>query len=66
MAGDMDVNAGTIADGVETIEQVGERIVAAIVEAASGRPTRSEALGHQEFVLGYKTYEPIGPACLPA
>lgn len=66
MAGDMDVNAGTIADGVETIEQVGERILAAIVQAASGRPTRSEALGHQEFVLGYKTYEPIGPACLPA
>ena len=66
MAGDMDVNAGTIADGVETIEQVGERILAEIVEVASGRPTRSEALGHQEFVLGYKTYEPIGPACLPA
>ncbi|MCY4220864.1 MAG: UxaA family hydrolase [Thiotrichales bacterium] len=66
MAGDMDVNAGSIADGVETIEQVGERIVEVIVEAASGRPTRSEALGHQEFVLAYKTYEPIGPACLPA
>ena len=66
MAGDMDVNAGTIADGVETIEQVGERILAAIAGAAAGRPTRSEALGHQEFVLGYKTYEPIGPACLPA
>ena len=66
MAGDMDVNAGTIADGVETIEQVGDRIVAAIVDAACGRPTRSEALGHQEFVLAYKTYEPIGPACLPA
>ena len=66
MAGDMDVNAGTIADGVETIEEVGERILAEIVEVASGRPTRSEALGHQEFVLGYKTYEPLGPACLPA
>ena len=66
MAGDMDVNAGTIADGVETIEQVGERILAEIAEVAAGRPTRSEALGHQEFVLGYKTYEPLGPACLPA
>ena len=66
MAGDMDVNAGTIADGVETIEQVGERILAEVVEAASGTPTRSEALGHHEFVLGYKTYEPLGPACLPA
>ena len=66
MAGDMDVNAGTIADGAETIEEVGERILAEIVAAASGRPTRSEALGHQEFVLAYKTYEPLGPACLPA
>ena len=28
-------------------------------------PTRSEALGHQEFVLTYKTYEPLGPSCLP-
>ena len=65
MAGDMDVNAGTIADGVETIEQVGERILAEVVAAASGRETRSEALGHQEFVLAYKTYEPLGPACLP-
>ena len=66
MAGDMDVNAGTIADGTETIEQVGERIFAAVVDVAAGRQTCSEALGHQEFVLAYKTYEPLGPACLPA
>jgi altronate hydrolase len=65
MSGDMDVNAGTIADGTETIEQVGERIVSHVVAAASGVPTKSEALGHQEFVLSYKTYEPLGPACLP-
>ena len=25
----------------------------------------SEELGHQEFVLTYKTFEPSGPACLP-
>jgi altronate hydrolase len=65
LADDIDVNAGTIADGAETVAAVGERIVAAVVRTASGLPTRSEALGHQEFVLGYKTYEPIGPACLP-
>jgi altronate hydrolase len=23
-------------------------------------------LGHQEFILTYKTFEPVGPACLPA
>ena len=65
LADDIDVNAGTIADGAETIAEVGERIVEKVVETASGRPSRSEALGHQEFVLSYKTYEPIGPSCLP-
>jgi len=66
MQGDMDVNGGTIADGLETVEDVGRRIVEAVVAAASGLPTKSEALGHQEFVLAYKTYEPLGPGCLPA
>ncbi len=65
LADDMDINAGTIADGEETIEQVGRRVVAKVVAMASGEMSRSEALGHQEFVLTYKTYEPIGPACLP-
>ena len=65
LADDIDINAGTIADGLETIEQVGQRIVTKIVDMASGEQSRSEALGHQEFVLTYKTYEPIGPACLP-
>ena len=37
-----------------------------MIEVASQQPTRSEALGHQEFVLTYKTYEPLGPSCLPA
>jgi len=66
LAGDIDVNAGTIADGTETIAEVGDRILGKIVETASGAATRSEALGHQEFVLTYKTYEPLGPSCLPA
>jgi altronate dehydratase large subunit len=65
MSDDMDINGGTIADGLETVAQVGERIVAKVVSLASGEPSKSEALGHQEFVLNYKTYEPAGPACLP-
>jgi altronate dehydratase large subunit len=65
MEGDMDVNGGTIADGIETVEDVGRHVVAAVIAAASGEPTKSEALGHQEFVLSYKTYEPLGPGCLP-
>jgi altronate hydrolase len=65
MEGDMDVNGGAIADGLETVEDVGRHWIDAIVSAASGNPTKSEALGHQEFVLTYKTYEPLGPGCLP-
>ncbi len=65
MTEDMDINAGTIADGLETVEQVGERIVEKIIAMASGARSCSEELGHQEFVLNYKTYEPLGPGCLP-
>jgi altronate dehydratase large subunit len=65
LSDDIDINAGTIADGAETIDAVGARIFAKVIEVASGVTTRSEALGHQEFSLNYKTYEPLGPACLP-
>ncbi len=36
-----------------------------ILAVAGGRLTRSEALGHQEFILTYKSFQPLGPACLP-
>lgn len=52
MAGDMDLNCGTVIDGEETVEEVGERIFQAFIEIASGRKSRSEALrvGAEEFV----------------
>jgi len=48
MEEDMDLNCGTIVDGTETIEQVGERIFRLILETASGKRTKSEALGFGE------------------
>jgi altronate hydrolase len=48
MSDDMDINCGTIADGEETIAQVGERIFKLILETASGRRTKSEELGFGE------------------
>ena len=33
---------------------------------ALGAPSKSEGLGHREFILTYKSFEPIGPACMPA
>lgn len=49
---DMDINAGTIVEGSETIEQVGQRIFDKVIEVASGTPSKSEELGvgDHEFV----------------
>ena len=65
LAEDMDVNAGRILDGEATLDQVGEEICALVLRVAAGQASCSEALGHQEFILTYKSFEPVGPACLP-
>jgi len=65
LADDMDVNAGRIIEGAATLDDVGHEIHQLVLEVAAGRRTASEALGHREFSLGYKTFEPIGPACHP-
>ncbi len=51
MEEDMDINAGTILDGTETVEQVGARIFEKIVSVAGGEKTKSElaGLGDEEF-----------------
>ena len=64
MPDDMDVNAGKIIEANATLKDVSEEIYTKIIETASGIPTASERLGHQEFVIVYKTFEPIGPSCL--
>lgn len=48
MPDDMDINAGTILDGTETVEEVGRRIFERIIEVASGERSRSEAMGYGE------------------
>ena len=51
MEEDMDLNAGTILDGTETVEQVGRRIFEKIISVASGEKTKSElaGIGDEEF-----------------
>ena len=57
--GDIDINAGTILDRKETIEQVGQKIFQEILDVASGRKlTRAEESGiHNEF----KVWESLWP-----
>jgi altronate hydrolase len=62
---DMDVNAGRILAGEATLAEVGAEIVELVARVANGDRSRSEELGHQEFILTYKQFEPSGPGCFP-
>jgi altronate hydrolase len=46
----MDVNAGDMIDGTCTVGEKGIEIYRHLVRAASGERTKSEILGHKEFV----------------
>lgn len=52
MSDDMDINCGVIADGDATVQEVGEQIFDYFLEIASGRESKSEALGFgdNEFI----------------
>lgn len=65
MSEDMDVNAGRILDGEAGLDEVGDEIVALVARVVEGGQTKSEELGHCEFILTYKTFEPTEPGCLP-
>jgi altronate hydrolase len=53
----MDINCGTVIDGTESVQQVGERFFRMILQTASGEKSKSEAFGYGEdefapWVLG--------------
>jgi altronate hydrolase len=50
MGDNMDLNAGLIADGDRTIQEVGREIFEMVLRVASGEKTAAERLGHHEFV----------------
>nr|WP_244431300.1 MULTISPECIES: UxaA family hydrolase [unclassified Mesorhizobium] len=62
---DMDVNAGRVLTGEATLQEIGKEIYDLVLALASGAKSKSEELGHREFILTYKQFEPIGPSCLP-
>lgn len=62
---DMDINAGRILEDAVSLNEVGTEILGLIEAVASGEETKSEQLGHREFILTYKSFEPAGPSCLP-
>ena len=51
MRDNMDFDAGGIVERGESVEEVGERLLAHVLRTCDGRLTRSEVLGHHEFGL---------------
>jgi altronate dehydratase large subunit len=45
----MDINAGTIIEGTESLESVGERIFNELLLTASGKLTKAEILKQHDF-----------------
>ncbi|WP_174770020.1 UxaA family hydrolase [Paraburkholderia hayleyella] len=62
---DMDIDAGRILEGRGTLDDVGREVFELTRAVAQGMASKSEQLGHQEFILTYKRFDPVGPACLP-
>ena len=50
MRDNMDINAGVIAEGEQSIQDVGREIFDMVLRVASGERTCAERLGHKEFV----------------
>jgi len=63
---DMDLDAGQILESRSTLPEMGAELFRLTLAVARGDKSKSEALGHQEFVLGYKSFEPLGPGCFPS
>ena len=57
LSDDMDINAGKIILGQADIFDISWKIIEAIKDICTGVPSKSEKLGHREFVLGYKSFD---------
>ena len=48
---DMDINAGTIIEGTESIDSVSDKIIEKIIKIAGGEKTSIEDLGYSGFAI---------------
>lgn len=49
MKDNIDLNAGSVIDGTETVKQTGERLFQLMMDVLNGQQTKAERLGHREF-----------------
>jgi altronate dehydratase large subunit len=62
LQGDIDINAGTVIEGDETIDEVGRRILDKILAVSSGEITKTEPLGHKGPIAIYWPW-PVPKSC---
>jgi altronate dehydratase large subunit len=62
LQGDIDINAGTVIEGDEAIDQVGRRILDKILAVSSGETTKTEPLGHRGPIAIYWPW-PVPKSC---
>jgi altronate hydrolase len=46
----IDIDTGAIVNGEASVEQIGEKVLELVIETASGKPTRAEQLGQNDFI----------------
>ncbi len=57
LPGDIDINAGRIITDGASLDDISDETIDLIGQVVGGRQTKSEALGHREFFLGYKYFD---------
>jgi altronate dehydratase large subunit len=54
MPDDIDFDAGRLLSGERTLDELGDELLAMVVNVASGELTKPERLGHREYFITYK------------
>ena len=54
MEGDMDFDAGPVLKGELSLDELASRLADLVADTASGKLSKSEALGHKEYFIPYK------------
>ena len=61
----IDLNAGRILYDKAELPEIGDEIVHKVLETTQSMHTKSESVLHQEIIMAYKFFSPIGSTCLP-
>ena len=54
LSDDIDFNAGRLLTGERTLDELGDELLALVVDVAGGALTKPERLGHREYFIMYK------------